>query len=119
MFYPGRDTGYQNGDSEPQRWSETSGERWGSSGGRASGGGSSRESRDIRRDEDFNRDEPPQPRNDRWKEPEPRTDERSNSSRWPSDDVRRGSNRRDDGGHESNSVSPNLYYLLGRLRHHT
>ncbi|KAH9634102.1 hypothetical protein HF086_001304 [Spodoptera exigua] len=93
----GRDSGYQNGDSEPQRWSESS-ERWGSSGGggRSSGGGtgtSSRESRDVRRDEDFN--EPPQPRNDRWKEPEPRADDRNNS-RWPSDDVRRTSNRRDE-----------------------
>ncbi|XP_075982297.1 ATP-dependent RNA helicase bel isoform X2 [Anticarsia gemmatalis] len=90
----GRDTGYQNGDSE--RWAESSDNRWAERGGRnsAGGGASSRESRDVRRDEDFN-NEPPQPRNDRWKEPEPRTDERSNS-RWPSDDVRRTSSRRDE-----------------------
>ncbi|CAH0600438.1 unnamed protein product [Chrysodeixis includens] len=103
----GRDSGYQNGDSEPQRWSESS-ERWGgergarSTAGAGSGGGaSSRESRDVRRDEDFN-NEPPPPRNDRWKEPEPRADDRNNS-RWPSDDVRRTSTRRDEVGHESNS----------------
>ncbi|CAG9575876.1 unnamed protein product [Danaus chrysippus] len=85
----GRDSGYQNGDSE--RWTE--GERWGGSGsGAASGARSTLPSRDVRRDEDFN--EPPQPRNDRWKEPEPREDRQH--SRWPSDDVRRTSNRRDE-----------------------
>lgn len=111
VFAPGRESGsgYQNGDSE--RWQERGGEaerperseRWGSErgggarGGSASGGGGARqESRDVRRDEDFV--EPPPPRNDRWKEPEPRSDQRS-GSRWPSDDVRRtatSSNRRDE-----------------------
>lgn len=88
----GRDGGSQNGDSE--RWSEPTSERWAERGGERE-----RErprpnapSRDIRRDEDY---QPPAPRNDRWKEPEPRQDDRSNS-RWPSDDVRRTSNRRDE-----------------------
>ncbi|CAB3248402.1 unnamed protein product [Arctia plantaginis] len=96
--YPRRDRGHQNGDSE--RFAEADNNRWSERGPRGSAGGggggsvtSSRESRDVRRDEDFN--EPPQPRNDRWKEPEPRMDERSNS-RWPSDDVRRTSSRRDE-----------------------
>ncbi|XP_037300118.1 putative ATP-dependent RNA helicase Pl10 isoform X2 [Manduca sexta] len=99
----GRDGGYQNGDTD--RWSES--ERWsdrggrggtgGSGGGSGGGGGSSSSSsgvrdRDVRRDEDY---EPPAPRNDRWKEPEPRSDDRNNS-RWPSDDVRRSSSRRDE-----------------------
>lgn len=85
----GRDSGYQNGDSE--RWTE--GERWGGSGsGGTTGARSTLPSRDVRRDEDFN--EPPPPRNDRWKEPEPREDRQH--SRWPSDDVRRTSNRRDE-----------------------
>uniref|UniRef100_A0A2A4K6T1 RNA helicase n=1 Tax=Heliothis virescens TaxID=7102 RepID=A0A2A4K6T1_HELVI len=92
----GRDSGYQNGDSEPQRWSESS-ERWGASGGgRASSGAGGASSRDVR---EFT--EPPPPRNDRWKEPEPRAEERN--SRWHSDDVRLTSNRRDEVGHESNS----------------
>ncbi|CAG5017674.1 unnamed protein product [Parnassius apollo] len=78
---PGRDTGYQNGESD--RWSES--ERWSERGGRG-------RERDVRRDEDT---EPPAPRNDRWKEPEPRTEERTNS-RWASDDVRRTSSRRDE-----------------------
>ncbi|XP_048005350.1 ATP-dependent RNA helicase bel isoform X2 [Leguminivora glycinivorella] len=104
----GRDQGYQNGESD--RWSEN--DRWGSGGGGGGGGsggggggggggrggssGGERErgmQRDVRRDEDFN--EPPQPRNDRWKEPEPRPDDRGNS-RWASDDVRRSSSRRDE-----------------------
>ncbi|XP_045503279.1 putative ATP-dependent RNA helicase Pl10 isoform X2 [Colias croceus] len=99
----GREAGSQNGDSD--RWES---ERW-SDRGRGGGAGGARESRDIRetrdvreprgesrdirRDEDYT--EPPQPRNDRWKEPEPRAEERSNS-RWPSDDVRRTSSRRDE-----------------------
>ncbi|XP_045761147.1 ATP-dependent RNA helicase bel isoform X2 [Maniola jurtina] len=104
----GRDTGYQNGDAE-QRWPEP--ERWsggggggaaaggGAGGGAGAGGGGSAgvrgpmPSRDIRRDEDYN--EPPPPRNDRWKEPEPRADDRP-QSRWASDDVRRTSSRRDE-----------------------
>ncbi|XP_026763925.1 putative ATP-dependent RNA helicase Pl10 [Galleria mellonella] len=80
----GRDSSYQNGDSD--RWAEPG---WTD---RSKGsGGRDRESRDIRRDEDV---EPPQPRNDRWKEPEPRAEERN--SRWASDDVRRTSSRRDE-----------------------
>ncbi|XP_038208782.1 putative ATP-dependent RNA helicase Pl10 isoform X2 [Zerene cesonia] len=108
----GREAGYQNGDSdrwESDRWSERGRGGGGASGGGGGGAGGARESRDIRetrdvreprgesrdirRDEDYT--EPPQPRNDRWKEPEPRADERSNS-RWPSDDVRRTSSRRDE-----------------------
>ncbi|XP_073944641.1 ATP-dependent RNA helicase bel isoform X2 [Choristoneura fumiferana] len=101
----GRDSGYQNGDSD--RWAEN--DRWGdrgrgggggsgggSAGGSGGGSGGGRErgmERDIRRDEDYN--EPPPPRNDRWKEPEPRSDDRGNS-RWASDDVRRTSSRRDE-----------------------
>lgn len=91
----GRDSGYQNGDSD--RWAESDNNRWSERGGRGSaapaGAPRERESRDVRRDEDFN--EPPAPRNDRWKEPEPRADDRSNS-RWPSDDVRRSASRRDE-----------------------
>lgn len=87
----GRDSGYQNGDSE--RWVEP--ERGGGGGGggarEAPSGGRNMPSRDVRRDEDYN--EPPPPRNDRWKELEPR-EERPNS-RW-SDDVRRSSSRRDE-----------------------
>lgn len=49
--------------------------------------------RDVRRDDDYK--DPPPPRNDRWKEPEPRHEDRSNP-RWPSDDVRRTSTRRDE-----------------------
>ncbi|XP_059049145.1 putative ATP-dependent RNA helicase Pl10 isoform X2 [Achroia grisella] len=80
----GRDSSYQNGDSE--RWAEPG---WTD---RSKGsGGRERESRDVRRDEEA---EPPQPRNDRWKELEPRTEERN--SRWASDDVRRTSSRRDE-----------------------
>ncbi|XP_047535698.1 ATP-dependent RNA helicase DDX3X isoform X1 [Vanessa atalanta] len=100
--YIGRDAGYQNGDSE--RWAEPDrrGGSGGGGGGGAGGGGgvppspggrAMAPSRDVRRDEDYN--EPPPPRNDRWKEPEPRSDERSNS-RWGSDDVRRTSSRRDE-----------------------
>ncbi|XP_063633528.1 ATP-dependent RNA helicase bel isoform X2 [Cydia splendana] len=90
----GRDQGYQNGESD--RFSEN--DRWGSgsAGGRGGSSSSGRErgmERDVRRDEDFN--EPPQPRNDRWKEPEPRSEDRGNS-RWASDDVRRSSSRRDE-----------------------
>lgn len=104
---PGRDSSHQNGDTD--RWTES--ERWSERGGRSSAGGGSvsgggsgggsgnsapvrdRE-RDVRRDDDFN--EPPQPRNDRWKEPEPRADDRGNS-RWAGyDDVRRSSSRRDE-----------------------
>ncbi|XP_063393169.1 ATP-dependent RNA helicase bel isoform X2 [Cydia fagiglandana] len=91
----GRDQGYQNGESD--RFSEN--DRWGSGsgsggrGGSASGGRERGMERDVRRDEDFN--EPPQPRNDRWKEPEPRSEDRGNS-RWASDDVRRSSSRRDE-----------------------
>lgn len=69
----GRDGGYQNGESD--RWQES--DRWSGNGGRGR--------------EEYN--EPPAPRNDRWKEPEPREDR---SSRWPSDDVRRTSSRRDE-----------------------
>ncbi|XP_072935947.1 putative ATP-dependent RNA helicase Pl10 isoform X2 [Epargyreus clarus] len=89
----GRDTGHQNGDSD--RWAESDrwGERGGERGGRGAAGGAAREPvRDVRRDEDF---EPPAPRNDRWKEPEPRTEDRG-GSRWASDDVRRSSSRRDE-----------------------
>ncbi|XP_061711952.1 ATP-dependent RNA helicase DDX3X isoform X1 [Cydia pomonella] len=89
----GRDQGYQNGESD--RFSEN--DRWGSGsggrGGSSSGGRERGMERDVRRDEDFN--EPPQPRNDRWKEPEPRSEDRGNS-RWASDDVRRSSSRRDE-----------------------
>lgn len=88
----GRDSGFQNGDSE--RWADSSeNNRWTERSSTTRSIGGSTTSRDVRRDEDFN--EPPQPRNDRWKDPEPRTDERSNS-RWPSDDVRRTSSRRDE-----------------------
>lgn len=68
-------------------------ERGGGGGGtrEAPSGGRNMPSRDVRRDEDYN--EPPQPRNDRWKEPEPR--EERPHSRW-SDDVRRSSSRRDE-----------------------
>ncbi|CAH2990120.1 unnamed protein product [Chilo suppressalis] len=118
----GRDPGYQNGDSD--RWSESDGagggggggggssgggrwsersDRGGGGGGGGSGGGGSgsgggrpREQRD-RREEEYA--EPPQPRNDRWKEPEPRVEERSNNTRWASDDVRRTSTR---GGRDEN-----------------
>ncbi|XP_063546146.1 ATP-dependent RNA helicase bel isoform X2 [Cydia strobilella] len=89
----GRDQGYQNGESD--RFSEN--DRWGSGsggrGGSSSGGRERGMERDVRRDEDFN--EPPQPRNDRWKEPEPRSEDRGNS-RWASDDVRRSTSRRDE-----------------------
>ncbi|XP_068628361.1 putative ATP-dependent RNA helicase Pl10 isoform X2 [Battus philenor] len=92
----GRDPGYQNGESE--RWSEP--ERWGDRGGERGGeprggGGRGGRERDVRRDDEC---EPPPPRNDRWKEPEPRAEER-NTSRghgWGSDDVRRTSSRRDE-----------------------
>ncbi|XP_013193163.1 putative ATP-dependent RNA helicase Pl10 [Amyelois transitella] len=81
----GRDAGYQNGDSD--RWAEPGWtDRKGSSGGRE------REREPPRREEDAL--EPPPPRNDRWKEPEPRAEERN--SRWASDDVRRTSSRRDE-----------------------
>ncbi|CAH0747334.1 unnamed protein product [Diatraea saccharalis] len=83
----GRDPGYQNGDSD--RWSESEGggSRWSE---RSDRGGSGRPRERERREEEFT--EPPQPRNDRWKEPEPRVEERSNT-RWASDDVRRTSTR--------------------------
>ncbi|XP_049887233.1 ATP-dependent RNA helicase DDX3X isoform X2 [Pectinophora gossypiella] len=87
----GRESGYQNGDTD--RW-ESGGERWGARERGGGGGGRTREAgaggRAERDDE-----EPLQPRNDRWKEPEPRADERTNS-RWASDDVRRTSSRRDE-----------------------
>ncbi|XP_053601115.1 putative ATP-dependent RNA helicase Pl10 isoform X2 [Plodia interpunctella] len=80
-----RDAGYQNGDSE--RWAEPSWpDRKGTSGGRE------KDREPPRRDEEAL--EPPQPRNDRWKEPEPRVEERN--SRWASDDVRRTASRRDE-----------------------
>ncbi|KAM3966846.1 LOW QUALITY PROTEIN: ATP-dependent RNA helicase bel [Aphomia sociella] len=80
----GRDSAPQNGDSD--RWVEP-----GWTDRSKAPAGRERDSRDIRRDEEV---EPPQPRNDRWKELEPRPEERN--SRWASDDVRRTSNRRDE-----------------------
>lgn len=83
----GRDSGTQNGESD--RWNES--EKWADHGSRS--GSTAPRDRDVRREEEFN--EPPAPRNDRWKEPEPRAEERTNS-RWASDDVRRTATRRDE-----------------------
>ncbi|KPI93385.1 Putative ATP-dependent RNA helicase Pl10 [Papilio xuthus] len=76
----GRDASYQNGEAEPERWGGERGAERGERGGRG------REDAEP----------PPPPRNDRWKEPEPRQDDRapSRSHGWGSDDVRR--NRRDE-----------------------
>lgn len=81
----GRDSGSQNGEP-PERWNES--EKWNDRERERDRRGP----RDVRREEDY---EPPAPRNDRWKEPEPRAEERSNS-RWPSDDVRRTRSRKDE-----------------------
>lgn len=83
----GRDSGSQNGETE--RWNEP--EKWSDRGSRS--GSTAPRDHDVRRDEEYT--EPPAPRNDRWKEPEPRAEERTNS-RWNSDDVRRTTTRRDE-----------------------
>lgn len=78
----GREASYQNGESESERWGGERGERE----VRGERGGRGREDAEP----------PPPPRNDRWKEPEPRQDDRapSRSHGWGSDDVRR--TRRDE-----------------------
>ncbi|KAI5635375.1 DEAD/DEAH box helicase domain-containing protein [Phthorimaea operculella] len=92
--YPRRDRGREQQNGDTDRWEN---DRWADRGERRGGREVVRDVRQEQREQrDADDDGPPQPCNDRWKEPEPR--EESRNTRWASDDVRRtsGSSRRDE-----------------------